>query len=533
MSQLLFQYHPVHPTTWVYLSSLLLIGLFFKFNRFWSVRNLDLVLLILLSPGLLLVHFGERMMASAASLEITTPAASSQAAEDGPKRAGTAGDVEGVSAGPGEPGANEGRASEIRTSQVRAREESPAETVEEVAKRVSEEVARNAQTAFAGYLWLLGASGLLLVRLLFDPMMVRRPLLEPNLSTGGLAFIGCSLFVFLMANVVNSPSTNADLQGPRSAARLLGGVASKEDEEDDLGRHGPGNALLHSIPALVTHPIHWQDTAKVAETRHVRLAKLMAVLSNLAIVVGMVLIGYRHFGSTKMGLGAAALYLMLPYNVLLAGHVDHVLPAALLVWAVLSYRQPLWAGMFVGMSIGVVYYPLFLLPLWISFYWERGLMRFLAGVAAMLALSVGSLALISSDAADYWIRVRELFGIWWPKSTGLEGIWGLGWDPAYRFPVIAAFGAICIAFAIWPAQKNLGTLLSCSAAAMVAAQFWHGHGGGLFMAWFLPLTLLTVFRPNLEDRVALSVLGEGWFPRRKLRLANVEQAAAAMAFRPE
>jgi hypothetical protein len=38
--------------------------------------------------------------------------------------------------------------------------------------------------------------------------------------------------------------------------------------------------------------------------------------------------------------------------------------------------------------------------------------------------------------------------------------------------------------------------------------------------------LLTIFRPNLEDRVALSVLGEGWFPRRrKLRLANVDQAA--------
>lgn len=50
---------------------------------------------------------------------------------------------------------------------------------------------------------------------------------------------------------------------------------------------------------------------------------------------------------------------------------------------------------------------------------------------------------------------------------------------------------------------------------MVATQFWHGHGGGLYMAWYLPLLLLTVFRPNLEDRVALSVLGEGWLPRRR------------------
>src|SRR6476469_9119425 len=56
MSEILFHYQKVNPTTWVYLSSLLMIGLFFQFNRFWSVRNLDLVLLILLAPGLLMVN---------------------------------------------------------------------------------------------------------------------------------------------------------------------------------------------------------------------------------------------------------------------------------------------------------------------------------------------------------------------------------------------------------------------------------------------------------------------------------------------
>ena len=32
-------------------------------------------------------------------------------------------------------------------------------------------------------------------------------------------------------------------------------------------------------------------------------------------------------------------------------------------------------------------------------------------------------------------------------------------------------------------------------------------------------------RPNLEDRVALSVLGEGWFPRRRANLTGAGQAA--------
>ena len=108
-----------------------------------------------------------------------------------------------------------------------------------------------------------------------------------------------------------------------------------------------------------------------------------------------------------------------------------------------------------------------------------------------------------------------MFGIWLPVRDGLQGVWGLGWESAYRFPVLAAFVAISGAMAIWPPQKNLGTLLSCSAAIMVATQFWHGYGGGLYVAWYMPLLLLTIFRPNLEDRMALSVLGEGWFPRRR------------------
>jgi len=46
------------------------------------------------------------------------------------------------------------------------------------------------------------------------------------------------------------------------------------------------------------------------------------------------------------------------------------------------------------------------------------------------------------------------------------------------------------------------------------------------VAWYVPLLLLTIFRPNLEDRVALTVLGEGWFHRRRRpRWNRVEKAA--------
>jgi hypothetical protein len=172
------------------------------------------------------------------------------------------------------------------------------------------------------------------------------------------------------------------------------------------------------------------------------------------------------------------------------------------------------------------YYPVFLLPLWCSFYWQRGVLRFAGGVLSMLIVLVATLYFHPygpSFAAD----LRQMFGWIRPRTDHLQGFWNLKEfnDPIYRIPVLVTFVAMCITFAIWPAQKNLGTLLSCSTAVMLGIQFWHALGGGQLMGWYLPLMLLTIFRPNLEDRVALSVLGEWTFARRKPRLATIDQAA--------
>jgi hypothetical protein len=198
-----------------------------------------------------------------------------------------------------------------------------------------------------------------------------------------------------------------------------------------------------------------------------------------------------------------------------------------MLWAVVLYRRPGLAGIFIGLALSVFYYPVFLLPLWISFYWQRGLARFVTGVLASVAVMVLSLVFVSENLASFWEKFQPMFALWIPHMEHLAGVWGLGWDPWFRLPVIISCGVLAGGLAIWPAHKNLGTLLSCSAAIMVAIQFWHGfgEGGGMYMAWFLPLMLMTVFRPNLEDRVALTVIGEGWFLRRRARLAQFTRAA--------
>lgn len=454
MSEILFQYQKVNPTTWVYLSSLLTIALYFKFSRVWSVRNLDLVGLVMLAPGLLMVEYG-----------------------------------------------------------------------------LSNENSRIEQF---GYVWLFATGALFMVRLLLDPIMVRRPLLEPNLSAGGMTFLGISLLVFLMANVVNSQMEPDDLAGVKGAEKVQALESPGPEEKQDLATHGPGYPLLHLLPSLSTQALMIEDTAR--ETQQERIlrrdrvriatARTMAILSHLAVVVGMVLIGYRHFDSIRTGIAAATLYLLLPYTAQLTGRIDHVLPAALLVWAVAAYRRPLASGMLMGLAIGAIYYPLFLLPLWLGFYWQRGLLRFSVGVVTTLALLIAPLAFTSDSLATFSSQLQEMFGWTSLAPKVLQGFWGFGiLNPAYRYPVLVLLVALCVSLALWPAQKNLGTLMSCSAAVMLGTQFWHPHNGGLYMAWYLPLVLLTIFRPNLEDRVALSVLGEGWFPRRRANLGGAVQAA--------
>ena len=495
MSDYLLNYHSVNTNTWVYLSSLLMIGLFFKFGRFWSVRNLDLVLLIFLAPGLLLVHHGQ--------LELRKELQVKQIQAEANKKKAIASKGKGrKDKGNGKQQSNKQitNKKEIKTEDKDKDPKGQSAGLDDAPFRPKDSDGR--RLTRGGYIWVLVVSGLFLGRLLADSTMVRRPLLDPNLSTGGLIFLGCSLFVFLMANLIGSP-------GEPNRFRVDGA-----DGTSTVQRQGPGYAILDYFPPIRTF-VGGERTPSQMRAANETAAKILAIASHLAIVMGMVVIGFRHFENTKMGLGAALIYLMLPYTAQMTGRVDHVLPAAMLVWAVVSYRHPIGAGIFIGLATGMVYYPLFLLPLWISFYWRRGVWQFVIGLVATLALMAMILAFVSNDLRAFGENIQQMFGLWRPAMEGLQGVWGLGWSPFYRLPVLALFFVLSGTLAMWPAQKNLGTLLCCSAAVMVAIQFWHGFGGGLYMAWYLPLTLLTIFRPNLEDRVALSVLGEGWFPNRR------------------
>ena len=73
-------------------------------------------------------------------------------------------------------------------------------------------------------------------------------------------------------------------------------------------------------------------------------------------------------------------------------------------------------------------------------------------------------------------------------------------------------------FIAFPVLFSIGVrLTSANHASMILAAL-PIFTGGIAMAWYLPFVLLTVFRPNLEDRVALNVVELG--PRSRRRYAR-------------
>ncbi|MEM9187005.1 MAG: hypothetical protein AAGB00_10965, partial [Planctomycetota bacterium] len=303
-------------------------------------------------------------------------------------------------------------------------------------------------------------------------------------------------------------------------------------ESETLIRHGPGFTLFYFVPHISTQQLLGQEAERslddggeaVASAGQLDpkisaadaiTARVVAILSQLMIVAGVVLVAARHFGNAETGIAVATLYLMLPYTAMWTGNATHALPGALLVWAVFTFRRPFVAGVLIGFLCGTIYYPAFLLPLWATFYWRRGIRRFSLGVACALAVLITTLVFTSADLAMFLARLQQMFNLQLPPEEGLAGIWSY-WRPAYRLPVILLFIGLSFSFILWPAQKNLGTLLSCSAALMIGTQFFHAHSGGMALAWCLPVLLLTVFRPNLEDRVAVEVVARSrWDSARK------------------
>ncbi|GIX03716.1 MAG: hypothetical protein KatS3mg113_0722 [Planctomycetaceae bacterium] len=441
--------YEVNAPTWFYLSLLLILAVFFRFQRIWSLRNLDLVLLLLLSPGLLIVQ----------ATGVASP---------------------------------------------------------------------------IGYVWLFVVSGILWLRMLCDPMWIRRPRLDPNLNSAGLAFLMASAFAFQVANILTRDPHANTMAAVQQADRLLKGesgqpVAMHEARDKPTAVPGPASSLLVS-PVL---PL----TGGVYELA----ARWLAVLAHLSVTAGLIVLGRLHYRDWNQGLAMATLYLLLPCTAYDVSRVTHLLPAALILWAVVLSHSSLAAGLLLGLACGSLFFPWFLVPIWAAYYYRRrALLKFSLALSSVAAILVLTLWLSAQDGPTLQ---RQLLGsIDWSalKFAGGngQGFWSL-YDAAYRMPVFTLFTIILVMQTIWPLEKHPEHLLAQSATTVIATQFWYPHEGGVYILWYLPLVIAVVFRPRWrhngsETNSALSHVSttvSSFSPERSTAIVSFEQARWSSSLR--
>ena len=237
-------------------------------------------------------------------------------------------------------------------------------------------------------------------------------------------------------------------------------------EATPVSRRGPGYSLFYWFANFTNEALLPMDQDSDGHSRTViarqAIVRTTSILGHLAIVLAMVMVGYWHFDNLQTGIAAASLYLLSPYTGQMTNYVYHVVPTAILAWSIVFYRKPILSGILIGIAGGMFFYPLFLLPLWISYYWQRGLIRFLIGLgSAILSLVVLLFiyAYISGDLSIFLEGIHQMFGMRGVAREYLSGFWVFH-SPVFRIPVIVASAVMACSFAIWPVQKNLGTLIS-------------------------------------------------------------------------
>jgi hypothetical protein len=329
------------------------------------------------------------------------------------------------------------------------------------------------------YSWLLAGSLYWFVRCIIDLAMVRRPVANPNLNTNGLAWLGIALFVCLAAVAVRRTSEPviASPVGKRPLA-----VEQFQDSAEAVVRETQSGVGQEASPADVRF---WVERS-------------LALSCHLAVAIGLLMIGWRHFQDLPAGVALGTLYFLLPYTAYHVAQFHHVLPAAFVTWAVFFYRRPMVSGWLLGLAAGSTFVPFLLFPLWFGFYFRRGATRFAVSFALAMLLSLGVLALVLWW--DGWLASGLTIGHatdWLPwKRAAAESLW-TGIHGAYRLPIFVLYAGFLGVITIWPSPKNLSHLVALSAAVFLGLQFWHADRGGVYVLWYLPLVLMMVFRPNL------------------------------------
>ena len=485
-----FLFVDVTNPTWLAYVAFLVIAVFFRFGRILTIRNLDLTLLLLLSTAIVVAGVyrnapferpqdppgsSEKVLATTLPDETLSPPTP---------------DVVNVAV------ADASSADDVKRDDATE----SVETDAAVPERVSHPV----------YQWatftLMGLTLLLLLRLGFDESFTRRPRLDQNLNQAGITFLCIPAFAILMISVLTKSPEGSTFKAVEHGRALLERRDVQVDPQTENSEHpAPTETLIAAGGAAMAQlsgnlPKSQADNAESELNVTAWLARIFVVVAHTLVVLGLLSIAKQHFASLQIGISMSCLYLLLPCTAVNVHELNHVLPAACLIWAIASYRNPVVSGILLGLASGTLFFAAFLLPLWAVFYGRNGGVRFVVSVLGITAVLITSLLMISGDASSFtnklvstanWTVYRLLDDSATATDASLSQLF-------IRIPMAAVFFVMLTAMTVLPRPRNLENLLANSTCLVVAAQMWYPDDIGTYVLWYLPLFLIVIFRPRLD-----------------------------------
>lgn len=272
----------------------------------------------------------------------------------------------------------------------------------------------------------------------------------------------------------------------------------------------PGNAAYRHPPHATT-----------------QLTCLAFFLLGVAALFG---VARRHAG-VDTALGIVAVYAASPYVLGLGGqrfvitglaYISHIAPAAVMLAALWAARRPaLSGGLFVA-SAGVLFFPAFLFPSWLGWWWRRHGRRawHFVGGYAIVGLLILVLVVASTPSVDgkgpvglfleSTLEHQEGTGTreygrstdsFWGTHPTVAAFWQrpLTSGTSLLKPTFLLFAFAALLSAWWVRARSLMHLAAITAALGAGIQLWKTHATGSYVEWYFPFLLLALI-VGTDDR---------------------------------
>jgi hypothetical protein len=247
-------------------------------------------------------------------------------------------------------------------------------------------------------------------------------------------------------------------------------------------------------------------------------SKLATITFHLVGVAALFIAGRRMLGS-RAAWGVVALYCGSAYIMGVGGEremiggmtfASHIAPAAVTMAAFAALPRPAVAGALLATAMATLFWPAFLFPAWLGYYWpdrKRARDYVLGFVVASLLIGVPVLlrsqriegrGMISTIQHETQGHQQD------PNAYGSStfGFWGLRTDARelLREPLIAGqpntapafllFAAFVIGSFFLARGRTDVQLALLTGALAIGSQLWKIHGTGVYVAWYYGFLLL-------------------------------------------